>query len=320
MADASIVGGKSITIREAPWQLLFLVNGGAGGMCGAVWIGQRWVLTAAHCVEEATPDNSYVYAGITRQDEAVKANRIAVRRIVANPDFPEVWKDIAVMELAADITSPLARPIRFATAADVKAGLTSPGVEVVATGWGGTNRDGDLADSLQSLTTKVADTTRYEIRIAPKGNRPPQGACGGDSGGPCVVGDGTGGWILAGLSSYITSFCGDPGSPSTYTRVSGFTSWIQQTTGVVTDVRDGSPEKPNSYSAAPGRLKVGRDEFLEIVFADLSGSVLQSHGRYFRAGEHAFPVTGLAPGRYVLRIRGGERQGHSGILEVGAGR
>lgn len=314
------MGGRSITIQQAPWQLLFLVDGGAGGMCGAVWIGQRWVLTAAHCVEEATPDNSYVYAGITRQDEAVKANRIAIRRIVANPDFPDVWKDIAVMELAADITSPLARPIRFATAADARAGLTNPGVEVVATGWGGTNRDGDLADSLQSLTTKVADTARYEIRIAPKGNRPPQGACGGDSGGPCVVKDASGtGWILAGLSSYITSFCGDPGSPSTYTRVSGFTSWIQQMTGVVSGLQEAHAAARNPFFSGPGRITVGHGGYLQVTVLDFAGSVLGTSGRYFEAGEHPVPLTGLAPGRYLLRVKAGNGPAVSGILGVGAG-
>lgn len=53
-AKEAIVGGKPITIKEAPWQLLLLAEHGNGstGNCAASWIGGKWVVTAGHCIED----------------------------------------------------------------------------------------------------------------------------------------------------------------------------------------------------------------------------------------------------------------------------
>jgi secreted trypsin-like serine protease len=306
-AKSSIVGGHSVSITEAPWQLLFKVDEGGGltGMCGAVWIGKRWAITAAHCVENATPANASIYAGITREREATDKTRVHVLHITANPEFPDTWKDIAVLELASDITSPLAKPVAFATPADVKMGLTSPGVEIRVTGWGGTNRNGELADSLQMLKTTIHDTDRYTIKIAADGSGIDRGACGGDSGGPFVVRDATGtGWIVAGLSSYITSYCGDPKSPSSYSRVSAFASWIQQNTGYFSvGTSDGQPGR-QAFFTAPGRFRIQSAQAAELAILNLNGAVVRSERGVFAAGEHAAPVAGLAPGPYILRLQG----------------
>ena len=313
-AKPNIVGGRSISITEAPYQLMFETHeGNATGLCGAVWIGARWVLTAAHCVENATPENASIYAGITRHKEATAANAIPVARIIANSEFPKTWKDIAVMELAKDITSPLAKPIAWATAADSKAGLTSPGKLVVATGWGGINKDGKLADSLQMLRTAVADTEKYVISMVPKGTTADAGSCGGDSGGPFVVRDAAGtGWIVAGLSSFITSFCGDRNSPSSYTRVSVFGDWIRQQTGMVTGGIDPrgiiAPLKHASLFTAPGRFHLDHAQTLELQVVDPAGAVLFASRGAYAAGEHAFPAASEAAGARILRLVGAGTQ------------
>lgn len=310
-AKSAIVGGKSISITEAPYQLLMKVDEGNGatGMCGAVWIGKRWVLTAAHCVEDAAPERTSVYAGITRLKEAKPAIAMKVARIMANTEFPDTWKDIAVLELAQDIVSPLAKPIPYATPADARAGLTSPGKLVIATGWGGTNRDGDLADSLQSLRTAVADTQRYVISMVPRGTPKDAGSCGGDSGGPFVVRDAAGtGWIVAGLSSFITSYCGDPDSPSSYTRVSAFGSWIQQRTGLVTGGIDERAIIRTRYLTAPGRFHLDRARILDLQAVDAAGAVLFSSRRAWPAGDHAFPAAGAISGTRFLRLIADGRQ------------
>jgi secreted trypsin-like serine protease len=288
-AKSAIVGGKSISIKDAPWQLLLEVDEGNGAtaLCGAVWIGERWVITAAHCVEDATTANASIYAGITRHSDAKKADRVRADRILANPDFPKTWKDIAVIHLASDITAPMAKPIPFATPADVKLGLTNPGTAIVATGWGGTNRDGNLADSLQMVKTTIHDTDKYVIEIAADGTGVNKGACGGDSGGPFVVKDAAGtGWIVAGLSSFITSYCGDPKSPSSYTRVSSFASWIQQNTGMATGGIADTPRMRAAYFTRPGRIHLDRAQRLDIAFVNAAGAVVGSTQGYFEAGDH----------------------------------
>lgn len=296
-AKEAIVGGRDITIEEAPWQLLMLSEeeGGGTGNCGASWIGGRWVITAAHCVEGNDAADIGIYAGITKRSEAKSTNRLKVAKIISHPDYPKQWKDIAILELAQDVTSTKARPIRMATLKDVAAGATRPGATVMATGWGGVNRNGQLAETLQGVTSKVYDTTRYTIKWAGLGGSLNVGSCGGDSGGPCVVKDALGvDWVLAGISSTISSYCGDPDSPSSYTRVSSFHTWVTGFTGTPVTLQPLRPEGSDAVAfAGNGRFSLRASRNLEITVAGLDGSILVHTRRFYPAGE--YPISAVYP-------------------------
>ena len=51
--DSYIVGGSEASIGQFPFQGSLLSSTGSGGShtCGAVYIGQRWAICAAHCTE-----------------------------------------------------------------------------------------------------------------------------------------------------------------------------------------------------------------------------------------------------------------------------
>ena len=76
-----IVGGKSISITEAPWQLHM-------GGCGASWVGGKWVVTAAHCLDAGqTPASTYVHAGVTKRSEENNTTRTQAARITLHPQY-----------------------------------------------------------------------------------------------------------------------------------------------------------------------------------------------------------------------------------------
>jgi secreted trypsin-like serine protease len=306
-AKAAIVGGGPIDIKEAPWQVLlqFHLSENRISTCGATWIGGRWLVTAAHCPGAFTLDSMFVYAGITRKTEKSPSNGIGVARVIIHPDYPVEWKDIALMELTSDITAVDARPIRMASPRDVTLGLTDPGKVVMATGWGGINRSMDKPDTLQRVLSMINDTTRYTITWAGF-NAGNVGSCTGDSGGPLAVKDSSGtGWILAGISSKIPTYCGDPIGPSQYTRVSSFFDWVQETTGGVTAVQPPQTTAPKiQWLPASGRFHLGSAQTLDLTFATLKGALVRKTRTYYSEGEHLLPTVDGATAPYILRIHG----------------
>lgn len=72
-------------------------------------------------------------------------------------------------------------------------------------------------------------------------------SCQGNSGGGLVCQGETGRWVLAGVVAGGHG-CGDPSSPSLYTRVSRFRSWINE-------VIDTGAEEPRAHAKTPEDLR-----------------------------------------------------------------
>jgi secreted trypsin-like serine protease len=258
-----IVGGKEAKDGDYPWQVRIYSSGDDQvGFCGGSIIGDRWILTAAHCLLN-TEEVAVGYGSVDR----TKTTKIPSEKIIVHPGYIAGEKaDVALIKLAKPI--PNAAAIGYTDAAQEKA-LMPAGAKVTVTGWGAiwdfpafqnavqvmagrsalserkllTDEELQAPRKLHQVEVDVIDQTEcksvYEslqvpafsigdteiCATAPEGGKD---SCFGDSGGPLVVkADNTRGYAQVGIVSWGPQ-CGNPLYPGVYTRVSSFSDWIKQ--------------------------------------------------------------------------------------------
>lgn len=202
--------------------------------CGGIYLGGRWVVTAAHCVEY--PVDLYKVLSETGDLDKPGRRTTVLRKVVPEKYRPGVrGHDIALLELAGPL---LVTPIPLITQADVAASpsrLPKPGDKLRVTGWGVTGDAGKASPillqgepPLQTWTT-CNDPVAYNGRVKvdqicagfPTGG---PDACKGDSGGPATV-DVAGVRKLYGIVSWGEK-CGQPARYGVYTRISAHFDFI----------------------------------------------------------------------------------------------
>ncbi|KAF6723556.1 Suppressor of tumorigenicity 14-like protein [Oryzias melastigma] len=243
--SSRVVGGQVAREGEWPWQVSLHVKG-EGHVCGASVLNNRWLLTAAHCVQDGQ-FNRYSQAhlweallGLHSQGQTQEWTvRRGVRRIIPHKDFSSTTydNDIALMELDADVTLnqyiwPICLP---SPAHDFPAGQ-----EAWITGWGATHDGGSRTTFLQKAAVRIVNATvcsslmedvvtdRMLCAGVLKGG---VDACQGDSGGPLTVKGSSGRAFLAGVVSWGEG-CAQKNKAGIYTRVTKFRSWIKQNCGL----------------------------------------------------------------------------------------
>ncbi|XP_058269350.1 coagulation factor X isoform X2 [Hemibagrus wyckioides] len=231
-SDRRIVGGMLQRQGGSPWQAL-LRNKDENGYCGGTLINLRWVITAAHCLQE-TPD--HVTLGDYdkfRPDEGEQ--KIKVEKVVAHPHYHDYTfdSDIALLYLAkpvvfSSVVSPACLPnVQLAKR------LERPGENGLVSGWGATSYLGRASRFLMKVSLPVVDqkdcmdSTDQVITdnmFCAGYLHAEKDACSGDSGGPFVV-NYRGTWFLTGVVSWGEQ-CAADGKYGVYTRISNFLHWI----------------------------------------------------------------------------------------------
>lgn len=250
--NAKITGGASTVISDFPWQVYFISG---NFRCGGSIIGDRWIVTAAHCTKDNTGAAIPAYqmsvvVGVNNPQDPLEGKTYQVSQAIVNSGYNDqtLLNDIALLELVDSINFANAKPIKLVTSTDVTEGAIDPGVMSWVTGWGYIHVNPNvLPTSLQKVQLPIISLAQAETvwgSTIPatdlmagflNGNKD---ACNGDSGGPLVV-PVLGEYKLAGIVSWGSQNCDTYGA---YTRVSDFIDWIVTNTGLPVDFRPPAPK------------------------------------------------------------------------------
>lgn len=228
LKNAKIVGGQIATPNSWPWQVgLRISQNKQRFVCGGTLISNQWILTAAHCVEDAT--NLDVYLGDHDFDRVGSETIISASKwTYLRYDENNFSNDIALVKLRtpvqfSDKISPICLP---------NGKYSSIGSRAIVTGWGdiyenagqGSRylRQANVPVNSPSVCNYRGFQTSLQICAGDTNIFRPRDTCQGDSGGPLVQQDSNGRWYLAGITSNGAG-CGGHG---VYTRVSAYEQWI----------------------------------------------------------------------------------------------
>ena len=228
-----VIGGEIVVEQDYPWQVgLYCSNKPTTLLCGGAVIDKKWVLTAAHCIDECTTANHIsVYMGSNNLNFG--GNSIKVKRIIKheNYDSRTLYNDIALLELVTEATVTPINPLSKSQET-----LSAPGVLATVTGWGVTSEGGKTQPYLMEVGVKIVSNQECNRPLSYAGKITPsmmcagfreggKDSCQGDSGGPLVVPDKKGSYLLSGIVSGGEG-CAKPNKYGVYTRVSKYDEWI----------------------------------------------------------------------------------------------
>jgi len=252
-ANRRVLDGEPAGFGSFPWQALIRVG---KGKCGGVLVNRRHVVTAGHCVKNKVLSSVVVTLGeyhLKSSREPLPDQTFRVIKAVVHPRFqfsPAADRyDVAVLRLD--------RPVRYAPhIAPIclpEIGRDpSPGTQAYVAGWGALIPEDVTGPLISILVPEVKrpsvlqvvnvpvitndkcerwhNDAGIQVKIWPEmvcaGYREGgKDSCKGDSGGPLMVQQADGRWVLIGIVSAGFS-CGKPGQPGIYHRISSTSDWI----------------------------------------------------------------------------------------------
>ncbi|XP_058056679.1 CLIP domain-containing serine protease HP8-like [Anopheles bellator] len=244
-SENRIAHGKNAELFQFPWMALLQKNVGKF-VCGATLIAERYVLTAAHCVQNddivSVRLGEFDLHNTTDCDSngeecAMPVQDIPVERIIKHDDYSHWYKrnDIALIRLSQkaslnDNVIPICLPIGPQM-------RTTTNNYIVA-GWG-TTHDYKPAATLQYAILTLVSTAdcQSQLQIIDPSVKLDEnqlcaiGAnlsdnCSGDSGGPLKTISVSGQFVQYGVVSFGLNTCGKLSAPGVYTRVESYIDWI----------------------------------------------------------------------------------------------
>merc|ERR1712168_352030 len=240
-----IVGGTVTEVNEYPWQVGLVGSGGSRPFCGGSVIGDRWVLTAAHCTGSSSiqvllgeHDTSSSNDNVVRKNVVRVIDHPSYDRSTLDYDFSLLQLDSAIDFASNEHIRPVCLPSDDSN--------TYAGQQATVTGWGTTSSGGSTSSTLREVVVQVLSNTERTNKgyttsditanmICAGVEAGGKDSCQGDSGGP-LVSSGSGDGVTAGQNYEqigVVSWgygCAVARYPGVYARTSKVISWINSNT------------------------------------------------------------------------------------------
>ncbi|MCB1657224.1 MAG: serine protease [Moraxellaceae bacterium] len=106
--QAKIINGQAVADNQAPWQVALISNNQqpyTSHFCSASIVGDKWLVTAAHCAERSNGKPFYAVIGTTDLLNTQKSQTILIKQRLVHPKYNSANfdNDIALLELAQNI-------------------------------------------------------------------------------------------------------------------------------------------------------------------------------------------------------------------------
>lgn len=233
--SSRIIGGEQATAGEWPYMVALTARNSSHVFCGGSYLGGRYVLTAAHCVNKEDPAHIDAIVGAYDKNNLSAAERIRVKRIYVHEAYvtAQGGNDIALLELES--IPALNQFTSIATDADFN--LLRKDNLLTVIGFGSRKEENNVtSDSPVKLHQVEVPFVPIEECRNKGGSYTKQGdgvfcagaagkdSCSGDSGGPIFFRTNHG-LTQMGVVSWGTG-CGRPNKPGVYTKLSAFKTWL----------------------------------------------------------------------------------------------
>ncbi|CAH4036903.1 unnamed protein product [Pieris brassicae] len=252
-----IVGGEIASLHDFPW-IVRLYFSDIGYACSGTLITNRHVITAAHCFNT---QKKLISVRLGEWDSTIPVdcsdNRCSdppedrkVVQTIVHPNFNprnDPIHDIAILVLDVPVNfTDFIKPACLPTTEYVASQDYTNDNSYMTAGWGITEYGSTSSKKRKLAINAVSyDICRAALNLD-RDSRDPfvicaggvknKDSCQGDSGGPLigqVIEDNEVNWYLFGITSTGSKYCGRPGIPGVYTRVSKYMPWIENHLSII---------------------------------------------------------------------------------------